>query len=86
MNLYDRKHDVLVIDKDTNRVQEIKDKLTRAVVADATDIKTLETLAIKEMVPDQLNMIPTGQYVLKDGDILILLGANDKLNLLREKE
>ena len=86
MNLYDKKHDVLVIDKDTNRVQEIKDKVTRAVVADATDIKTLETLAIKEMVPDQLNMIPTGQYALKDGDILILLGANDKLNLLREKE
>jgi Trk K+ transport system NAD-binding subunit len=86
MNPYDKKHDVLVIDKDTNRVQEIKDKVTRAVVADATDIKTLETLAIKEMVPDQLNMIPTVQYVLKDGDILILLGANDKLNLLREKE
>lgn len=86
MNLYDKKHDVLVIDKDTNRVQEIKDKVTRAVVADATDIKTLETLAIKEMVPNQLNMIPTGQYALKDGDILILLGPNDKLNLLREKE
>ncbi|MGB5993006.1 MAG: hypothetical protein WBG61_11820, partial [Desulfobacterales bacterium] len=72
--------------KDTNRVQEIKDKVTQAVVADATDIKTLETLAIKEMVPNQLNMIPTGQYALKDGDILILLGPNDKLNLLREKE
>lgn len=86
MNLYDKKHDVLVIDKDTNRDQEIKDKVTQAVVADATDIKTLETLAIKEMVPNQLNMIPTGQYALKDGDILILLGPNDKLNLLREKE
>ena len=86
MNLYDKKHDVLVIDKDTNRDQEIKDKVTQAVVADATDIKTLETLAIKEMVPNQINMIPTGQYVLKDGDILILLGPNDKLNLLREKE
>ena len=83
MNLYDKKHDVLVIDKDTNRVQEIKDKVAQAVVADATDIKTLETLAIKEMVPNQLNMIPTGQYALKYGDILILLGPNDKLNLLR---
>lgn len=86
MNLYHKKHDVLVIDKDTNRVQEIKDKVTQAVVADATDIKTLETLAIKGMVPNQLNMIPTGQYALKDADILILLGPNDKLNLLREKE
>jgi trk system potassium uptake protein len=192
---------VLAIDKDPNRVQEIKDKVTQAVVADATDIMTLETLGIKQMdaavvcvgsvlsdsilttlnlkdigvkrvlaksvseshgrvlhkigasevffpekdmanslaerlhnpnildylpfleghsiielIPpkglvgktlkalnlinrygvqvlaikgmaqNQLSMIPTGEYVLKDGDILILLGPNDKLDLLREKE
>ncbi len=200
-NLYKKGHDVLAIDKDTHRVQEIKDKVTQAVVADATDIKVLETLGIKQMdaavvcigsilsdsilatlnlkdvglkqvfaksvseshgrilhkvgamkvffpekdmanslaerlhnpnildylpflegytiielvppkgfvgetlktlnlinrygvqvlaikriLPDQLNMIPTGEYVLKEGDILILLGPNDKLDLLREKE
>lgn len=200
-NLYKKKHDVLAIDKNTDRIQDIKDKVTQAVIADATDIKTLETLginkmdaavvcigsvlsdsilatlnlkdigvkrvfaksvtethgrilhkvgalevffpekdtanslaerlhnpnildylpflegysiielvppkgfisqtlktlnlinrygvqvlAIKRIVPNQLNMIPTGEYVLKDGDILILLGPNGKLDLLREKE
>jgi trk system potassium uptake protein len=200
-NLYEKRHDVLAIDKNISRVQEIKDNVTRAVVADATDIKTLETLginkmdtavvcigsvisdsilatlnlkdvgakrvfakavtephgrilhkigalevifpekdqaislaerlhnpnildylpfldgysivellspksfigknlkelnlinrygvqvlAIKKILPDQLNMIPKGQYVLKDEDILILLGPNHALDLLRKKE
>lgn len=200
-NLYEKKHDVLAIDKNPGRVQEIKDKVTQAVVADATDIKTLETLGIKQMdaavvcigsvlsdsilatlnlkdigvkrvlaksvteshgrvlhkigaseiffpekdmanslaerlhnpnildylpflegysiielippksfvgntlkalnlinrygvqvlaikgsAPNQLNMIPTGEYVLKDKDILILLGPNDRLDLMRKKE
>lgn len=200
-NLYEKGHDVLAIDKNSRRVQEIKDSVSQAIVADATDEKTLESLsihkmdaavvcigsdlstsilvtlklkdigvkrvlakaitephgrilhkigalevlfpekdlavslaerlhnpsvldylpflegysiielelpksfidkelkdldlinkygiqvlAIKETVPGQLNMIPTGRYVLKDGDILILLGPNDRLDLLREKE
>jgi trk system potassium uptake protein TrkA len=200
-NLYEKRHDVLAIDKNINRVQEIKDNVTRAVVADATDIKTLETLGIKQMdaavvcigsvisdsilatlnlmdvgakrvfakavtephgrilhkigalevifpekdqaislaerlhnpnildylpfldgysivellspksfigknlkelnlinrygvqvlaikkiLPEQLKMIPKGQYVLKDEDILILLGPNHALDLLRKKE
>ena len=200
-NLYEKRHTVLAIDKDINPVQEIKDKVTQAVVADATDIRTLETLgiqqmdaavvcigsvisdsilatlnlkdigvkrvfakavtephgrilhkigalevifpekdqaislaerlhnpnildylpfldgysivellspqrfigkdlkelnlinkygvqvlAIKKILPERLNMIPKGQYVLKDGDILILLGPNHALDLLRKKE
>jgi trk system potassium uptake protein TrkA len=200
-NLYEKRHTVLAIDKDINPVQEIKDKVTQAVVADATDIRTLETLGIKQMdaavvcigsvisdsilatlnlkdigvkrvfakavtephgrilhkigalevifpekdqaislaerlhnpnildylpfldgysivellspqrfigkdlkelnlinkygvqvlaikkiLPERLNMIPKGQYVLKDGDILILLGPNHALDLLRKKE
>ena len=200
-NLYKKKHDVLAIDKDAHRVQEIKNKVTQAVVADATDIKALETLGIQQMdaavvcigsvlsdsilatlnlkdigvqrilaksvseqhgrilrkvgalqvffpekdmansaaerlhnpnildympflegytiiellppkgfvdqalkalnlinrygvqvlaikrnAPGHLNMIPTGEYVLKEGDIMILLGPNDKLDLLRETE
>jgi trk system potassium uptake protein len=201
ITLYEKRHAVLAVDKDINRVQEIKDKVTQAVVGDATDIKTLETLgikhvdaavvcigsvisdsilaalnlkdigvkrvfakavtephgrilhkigalevifpekdqavslaerlhnpnildylsfldgysivellspqsfigknlkdlnlinrygvqvlAIKRILPEQLNMIPKGQYVLKDEDILILLGSNDALDLLRKKE
>lgn len=200
-HLYEKGHDVLAIDKNSHLIQEIKDSVSQAVVADATDEKTLESLSIKEMdaavvcigtdlsasilvtlklkdvgvkrvfakaiteshgrilhkvgalevlfpekdiavslaerlhnpsvldylpflegysiielvlpksfvgkelkdldlinkygiqvlavkkiVPDQLNMIPTGQYVLEDGDILIILGPNDRLDLLREKE
>ena len=200
-HLFEKGHDVLAIDKDNRRVQKIKDSVTQAVIADATERKALETLgvkqmdaavvcigsvlsdsilitlnlkdigvkrvfakavtephgrilhkigalevifpekdqaislaerlhnpnildylpfldgysivellspqrfigkdlkelnlinqygvqilAIKEIVPDQLNMIPTGQYVLKDGDILILLGPNDALDVLRKKE
>jgi trk system potassium uptake protein TrkA len=200
-NLYEKRHAVLAIDKNINPVQEIKDKVTHAVVADATDIRTLETLGIKQMdaavvcigsvisdsilatlnlkdigvkrvfakavtephgrilhkigalevifpekdqaislaerlhnpnildylpfldgysivellspqsfigkdlkelnlinkygvqilaikkiLPEQLNMIPKGQYVLKDRDILILLGPNHALDLLRKKE
>jgi len=46
----------------------------------------VQVLAIKGNVPNQLNMIPTGEYVLKDKDIMILLGPNGKLDLLREKE
>jgi trk system potassium uptake protein TrkA len=200
-NLYEKRHTVLAIDKNINPVQEIKDKVTQAVVADATDIRTLESLGIKQMdaavvcigsvisdsilatlnlkdigvkrvfakavtkshgrilhkigalevifpekdqaislaerlhnpnildylpflegysivellspqsfvgkdlkelnlinrygvqilaikkiLPEKLNMIPKAQYVLKDGDILILLGPNHALDLLRKKE
>ena len=33
----------------------------------------VQVLAIREMVPNQLNMTPTEEYVLKEKDILILL-------------
>jgi trk system potassium uptake protein TrkA len=46
----------------------------------------VQVLAIKRVIPNQLNMIPTGEYVLKEGDMMILLGPNEKLDLLREKE
>ncbi len=199
-HLYDKGHEVLAIDKDRVRIQEIKDMVSRAVVADATDRKVMECLGIhemdaavvcigsvlsdsilatlnlkdlgvknilskavsenharillkvgateflfpekdiaislaerlhnpnildylpfmegysiiqlavpvefigkslkeinlinlygvqiigiKEIVPERLNLIPTGKFVLKDSDILILLGPNDSLNKLRKK-
>ncbi|MBW1669199.1 MAG: TrkA family potassium uptake protein [Deltaproteobacteria bacterium] len=197
--LYDKGHEVLAIDRDPNRVQEIRDKVSQAVVADATDRKAVEPLgikqmdaaiicigsvlsdsilatlnlkeigvekvfakaiteahgrilqkigvseiffpekdmalslaerlenpnmidylpfledysivelappkefigkalkdldlinrygvqvvAVKEIVPDKLNLIPTAQFVLKDSDIMILLGPNDSLAKLKE--
>jgi trk system potassium uptake protein TrkA len=58
------------------------------------DLKTLDLinqygvqiLGVKELVPERLNMIPTGEYVIKDSDLLILLGSNNGLDLLRKKE
>jgi trk system potassium uptake protein TrkA len=46
----------------------------------------VQVVAIKEVIPDRMNMIPTGQFVVKDSDILILLGPNKALDKLREKE
>jgi trk system potassium uptake protein TrkA len=40
----------------------------------------IQIIAIKELVPDRLNMIPTGSFVLKESDILIILGPNDALS------
>ena len=48
-HLYEKGHDVLAIDKDHNLVQKIKDHVTQAVVADATDFKTMNSLSIHEM-------------------------------------
>jgi len=37
----------------------------------------IQVVAIKEVVPDRMNVIPTGEFLLKDSDILILLGPNE---------
>jgi len=41
-------------------------------------------IAVKEIIPERLNMIPTGNFLVKDSDILILLGPNDSLSKLQE--
>jgi len=46
----------------------------------------IQVVAIKEIILDQLNLIPTAQFVVKDSDILILLGPNKAFDKLREKE
>jgi len=40
----------------------------------------------KELIPERLNMIPTAQFVIKDSDILILMGPNKAIEKLREEE
>jgi len=45
----------------------------------------VQVIAIKELVPDNLNMIPTGGFVMKDSDILFILGADKALEKLQEK-
>ena len=44
----------------------------------------VQVVAIKELVPDRLNMIPTAQCVLKHSDIMILLGPNESFDKLRK--
>lgn len=44
----------------------------------------VQVVAIKELVPDRLNMIPTAQCILKDSDIMILLGPNEGFDKLRK--
>jgi len=48
-HLYKKGHDILAMDKDPILVQKIKDSVSQAVVADAADRKTVESLLIKEM-------------------------------------
>ena len=70
--LYEKGHDVLVIDKNPTPVQDIKDSVSQAVVADATDRKALESLGIKNM---DAVIVCTGT-VLSDS-ILIALNLKD---------
>jgi trk system potassium uptake protein len=45
----------------------------------------VQVLGVKEIFPERLNMIPTGTYVIKNNDRLILLGQNDGLDALHKK-
>ena len=47
--LYKKGHEVLAIDKKPNLVQEIKDKVNQAIVADATERETLEAMGLEQM-------------------------------------
>lgn len=44
----------------------------------------IQVVAIKELIPDRVNLIPTAQCVLKDSDIMILLGPNKNFDKLRK--
>ena len=47
--LYKKCYEVLAIDKKQNLVQEIKDKVNQAIVADAAERKTLEAMGLEQM-------------------------------------
>ncbi|BBO74283.1 potassium transporter Trk [Desulfosarcina widdelii] len=44
----------------------------------------IQVIAIKELVPENVVLIPTGHFVVKESDVLILLGPDDALNGLQE--
>src|SRR3989304_4125394 len=51
-----------------------------------TNTYGVQVIAVKDIINDRLNIIPTGKYILKDSDLLILLGQHENLDKLREKE
>ena len=46
----------------------------------------IQVVAIKELVPDNVVMIPTGRFVVKDSDVLVMLGPDQALAELTEKD
>ena len=45
----------------------------------------IQIIAVKEVIQDRLNLIPTAKFVIKDSDILIMLGRNESLDKLKVK-
>ena len=44
----------------------------------------IQVIAVKEIVPDRMKLIPTARFIIKDSDTMILLGPNEALDKLRE--
>jgi len=45
---------------------------------------SVQVIAIKDVLTDIVNIIPTGDYVVKDSDVLVLLGQKEKIEHLRD--
>jgi trk system potassium uptake protein TrkA len=45
----------------------------------------VQVMAIKDVINDNLNIIPTGDYIIKDSDLLIMLGKKENIERLRAK-
>jgi trk system potassium uptake protein TrkA len=45
----------------------------------------IQIIAVKQVIEDQLILIPTAKFVIKDSDILIMLGRNESLDVLKTK-
>ena len=48
-SLYQKGHEVLAIDKDPGLVQNIRDRVSQAIIADGTDRKSMEALGLNHM-------------------------------------
>ena len=44
----------------------------------------IQVVAVKEQVPENVVMIPTARYLVKDIDVLVLLGPDKALAGLKE--
>lgn len=65
-------YDVLAVDRNTDRVQEIADHVTRAVRADATDIEILKSLGL-----DTMDGVIVGIGGSLEASILVTIGAKE---------
>lgn len=45
----------------------------------------VQVIAVKEMVPERTNMVPTGNYQMKDSDVLIVLGSDEGIRKLKDQ-
>ncbi len=43
----------------------------------------IQVVAVKEFVPESVNLIPTAKFVVKDRDLLILIGPNEALEQIQ---
>ncbi len=43
----------------------------------------IEVIAIREVLPDRIKMIPRADFVIKDSDILVVLGKEEDINRIK---
>jgi len=46
----------------------------------------IQVIAIKELVPERMIMIPGADFVIKDSDMMVVMGANSDLETLQKKK
>ncbi|NLE65547.1 MAG: TrkA family potassium uptake protein [Elusimicrobia bacterium] len=45
----------------------------------------IQVIAVKDVLSDNVNIVPTGDYMIKDSDVLVLLGAQESIERLQAK-
>ena len=43
----------------------------------------IEVIAVKEMIPDRLQMVPRAEFVIKDTDLLVVIGKNEDIQKIK---
>ena len=45
----------------------------------------VQVIAVKELIPDRVSLVPSPEFVVKDSDILILMGADADLDAMQKQ-